>query len=181
MYRDDFWPYVGSTATLALTTVTYNVETGEIFDADVEINAVGSPLTVGDSNIEADLDSIITHEAGHFLGLSHSCDPSATMMAFYKLGDTSLRSLESDDIAGICEIYPPGTSTDGCDPTPRHGFSPECGTEPQDKGCCTTAPGRPDAQGARACLALCIAAAAAAARRRRAAAARVVSSKPETH
>lgn len=141
MYREDDWPYTGSTATLALTTVTYNVETGEIFDADVEINSFGSPLTVSDEGVQADLDSIVTHEAGHFLGLSHSCAPDATMVAYYKPGDTSLRTLEADDIAGICEIYPPGQSTESCDPTPRHGFSTECGTDPPDPSCCATAPG----------------------------------------
>ena len=166
MYRDDAWPYTGATATLALTTVTFNVETGEIFDADVEINSVGSPLTLGDGNIQADLDSIVTHEAGHFLGLSHSCDAVATMYAYYQLGDTKLRSLESDDIAGICEIYPPGTSTTSCDPTPRHGFSPDCGSDPDDKGCCATAPGRPDRNGTGAIVALVALAGVAVARRR---------------
>lgn len=167
MYRDDAWPYTGATATLALTTVTYNVETGEIFDADVEINSVGSPLTLGDENVQADLDSIVTHEAGHFLGLSHSCESNATMYAYYQLGDTSLRSLEADDIAGICDVYPPGASTGSCDPTPRHGFSPECGTESDPKGCCATAPGRPDRNGTGAVLALLVGAGAVVARRRR--------------
>src|SRR5689334_23648589 len=35
VFRDDGWPYEGSSNTLALTTVTYNLDTGEIYDADM--------------------------------------------------------------------------------------------------------------------------------------------------
>jgi MYXO-CTERM domain-containing protein len=103
--------------------------------------------------VQADLDSIVTHEAGHFLGLSHSCDNAATMYANYKLGEVGLRTLEADDVAGICTLFPPG-SDKACDPTPRHGFSTECcnprskcegRTEPE--GCCTTAPGSANSPG----------------------------------
>lgn len=153
MFRDDYWPYSGANATLALTTITFNVKTGEIFDADVEINSIQSPLTLGDANIQADLDSIVTHEAGHFLGLSHSCEKDATMEAQYKLGEAGLRTLEPDDVAGVCTLFPPG-SGQSCDPTPRHGFSTDCcnprsecegRTEPE--GCCTTAPGSTNSPG----------------------------------
>jgi hypothetical protein len=146
MFRDDYWPYEGTGATLALTTITFNVKTGEIFDADVEINSAQNPITVGDTAIQADLLSIVTHEAGHFLGLSHSCNKEATMFASYKFGETGLRSLEPDDIAGICSIYPPGDTSRACNSDPRHGFSTKCKT-PEDKGCCTTAPGRPSERG----------------------------------
>lgn len=146
MYRDDAWPY-GSSSTLALTTVTFNVKTGEIYDADVEVNSLQVPLTVGDTAVQADLDSIVTHEAGHFLGLSHSCDKQATMYASYQFGETGLRSLEADDAQGICAIYPPGKDVSQCSPIPRHGFSIDCGVEPEEKGCCSTAPGGPSGAG----------------------------------
>ncbi len=166
MFRDASWPYVGTGATLALTTITFNVKTGEIFDADVEINSAQNPLTVTDNNVQADLASIVTHEAGHFLGLSHSCDKSATMFASYKFGEIGLRSLTPDDAAGICAIYPLGASAGKCDPTPRHGFSPTC-DEPKESGCCTTAPGRPSRGSDAAILALLIGLSAVVARRRR--------------
>lgn len=172
MYRDDRWPYAGTGSTLALTTVTYNVKTGEIYDADVEINSIEVPLTVGDQSIQADLDSIITHEAGHFLGLSHSCDKNATMYAQYQYGDTGLRSLEPDDVQGICDIYPPGKDTSSCDPTPRHGFASDCGAPLDDNGCCTTAPGRPGHTSALAVGGLVVVVGIGAGRRRRRAARR---------
>ena len=166
MYRDGFWPYSASSHTLALTTITFNVESGEIFDADVEINSADNPLTLGDDNVQADLDSIVTHEAGHFLGLAHSCSSDATMFPSYKFGEVKLRSLDADDAAGICDIYPPSSRTQNCDATPRHGFSTKCRTE-EDKGCCTTAPGTPSSSGPPAIAALLLLAVAGGARRRR--------------
>jgi hypothetical protein len=157
LFSDDRWPYANSGNTLALTTITFNVDTGEIYDADVEINSsdpATTKLTIGNQNIQSDLDSIVTHEAGHFLGLAHSCDKQATMFASYVPGTTSLRDLAPDDMVGICTIYQPGSSPDGCDPTPRHGFSVECGSDPKDPGCCTTAPGGPDRGGTASLVAL---------------------------
>jgi hypothetical protein len=143
VFRDESWPYMSVGSTLALTTLTFNVETGEIFDADVEINSFENPLTAKGQTPEADLLSIVTHEAGHFLGLSHSCVTGATMEPHYQFGDVSLRDLSPDDIAGICEIYPPGENAESCNPEPRHGYSTQCAGA-EDKGCCTTAPGAPE-------------------------------------
>jgi hypothetical protein len=44
----------------------------------------------------------------------------------YGGGHTRPRTLEADDIAGICDIFPPTESvnTELCEP--RHGFSREC-------------------------------------------------------
>jgi hypothetical protein len=145
LFLDSEWPYVSGNTTLALTTLTFNVETGEIFDSDVEINSFENELTTTDTAVQADLESIIVHEAGHFLGLSHTCDQTATMYRDYTFGDVSLRTLEADDIAGICAIYPPGEPEE-CNPTPRHGFSRQCASG-VEKGCCTTAPGSPRQHG----------------------------------
>jgi MYXO-CTERM domain-containing protein len=66
--------------------------------------------------------------------MAHTHDPSATMWPAYTEGSTSLRTLSSDDVAGICAIYPPGGSICSCDPTPRHGFSAECAAQQSGDG-----------------------------------------------
>jgi hypothetical protein len=144
--------------TLGLTTVTFDADTGEIFDADTEINTT-VPISTTNPVPEGfhDLASIITHEMGHFLGLAHSGDPSATMWATNQEGSNSMATLSSDDIQGVCTIYPSdGTravdptvaasgfiQADACDPTPRHGFQSVC-AQPLMVGCdiATDAPPR---------------------------------------
>ncbi|MBK8259494.1 MAG: matrixin family metalloprotease [Polyangiaceae bacterium] len=173
MFRDETWPYSGTANILALTTVTYNKETAEIYDADMEINSANTKgLTIGDSNVEFDLLSIATHEAGHFLGIAHSPIADATMVADYKFGTTSLRDLAQDDIDGICASYPPGQPKSvGCDPEPRHGFSELCGDDqpPPDanQGCCSVAPGTTDQSGGVGLIAAALGFIAAASRKKR--------------
>ncbi len=138
VFRDEAWPYEGSSNTLALTTVTYNLQTGEIYDADMEVNSHDNALTTSNTGADFDLQSITTHEAGHFLGLAHSATATATMFPAYQEHDTGLRSLDPDDISGICAIYPAGGPIPAtCDTTPRHGFSALCGAEQPDaaSGC----------------------------------------------
>jgi len=146
VFRDDKWTHSDSSNTLALTTVTFNPETGEIYDADMEVNTHDQRVTLTDPVPPDGYDfaSIMTHETGHFLGLAHSGDNRATMYANYTPGATAMRNLTSDDVAGICTIYrPDGTRavldskvTQGpqCDPTPRRGFTSEC-EEPASKNC----------------------------------------------
>jgi hypothetical protein len=141
VFHDDKWPHNDANNTLALTTVTFDPDTGEVYDADMEINAT-VPLTVGDPVPPDgyDFESIVTHETGHFLGMAHSGDGRATMFAHYTPGSTAMRALTMDDVSGLCAIYPtdgsrvvdpavvPGgkAAEDACDPTPRHGFSTQC-------------------------------------------------------
>jgi hypothetical protein len=89
----------------------------------------------------ADLPSILTHEVGHFLGLAHSSDGLATMRPGYNPGDIELRTLDTDDIAGICDIYDAaaGERSPSCEP--RHGFSRECAST--ETGCCALQGTRP--------------------------------------
>ncbi len=111
VFRDTVWPYDDPVNTLALTTVTYGVVTGTIYDADTEINTAKHMVTTEEPPPPSgypyntyDLQAILTHEAGHFLGLAHSVDTSAIMYAFYSPGSIHLTP---DDVAGICTIYPP--------------------------------------------------------------------------
>ncbi|WP_437597632.1 matrixin family metalloprotease [Sorangium sp. So ce590] len=121
---------------LALTTVQFDKNTGDLWGADMEINTHLYDFTVDDDSAapREDLLAIVTHEAGHFLGLDHSqAGPEATMHERYDRSDPmNFRTLHADDIAGICQIYPPrDLSTSECNPIPPHGFSPECAADQQ--------------------------------------------------
>lgn len=159
VFREDHWPSTNGANTLGLTTVSYNFETGEIYDADMEINATGGGLATSDevSSRAYDLLSVITHEAGHFFGLAHSPVAEATMTPRYNPGSTELRSLTQDDEDGICAIYPNADervvdesiaaggvlAASACDATPRHGFTSTCDTQtpPKEESGCALAKG----------------------------------------
>ncbi len=62
---------------LAFTWDTANRNTGQIYDADIEVNLVdfqwSDVLADPQRGTHMDLQNAITHEMGHFLGLDHSC------------------------------------------------------------------------------------------------------------
>jgi len=136
-FHDSKWPYENTGAeTLALTTVFFNGETGEIYDANIEINSYNAKFVLGAAEADdqhEDLNAVLTHEIGHFLGLSHSDVSNATMYKSYMPGMTTL---EADDVDGICASLPPGRVVKTDSSTPRHGFSTECGKP--DNGCCAS-------------------------------------------
>lgn len=112
---------------LAVTTVSFNEDTAQIYDVDVELLSSAADFTLDDKDVEVDLAAVVTHEAGHFLGLDHSIADGATMAAGYFPGQIDTRSLEDDDIAGICATYPEGRRFPGgttCEP--RGKYSPKC-------------------------------------------------------
>ncbi len=158
IYRDDAWPhedaaFPGTADTIALTTVTYDVEKGDIYDADVEVNTAENQFSIDGSDNGIDLLSVLTHEAGHFLGLAHSPELEATMTPVYP-GGTDLQTPAADDIAGICTIYPIGRSVDGeCTSLPRHGYSPSCLSD-QTEGNCSIGLGADRPEGSAAMIAI---------------------------
>jgi hypothetical protein len=141
MFRDEEWPYEGGEDALGLSTIRFDPGSGRVYDVDVEINGTDTPITTNTPPDGADLASILTHEVGHFLGLSHSRIPGATMRPGYSPGDDSLRTLENDDMDGICAALAPNRNTESHSCTPRHGFSSDCGGTTKDKSCAVTAPG----------------------------------------
>lgn len=134
-FRDTKWPHDDPTnSQIALTSVTFDKETGQIYDVDMEFNSWYFNLTLETSSGGTDLQSVIQHETGHFLGLAHS-DVADSTMYFSYAGSSAMRTLEADDVLGICSVYPPTSNPDtGCDPTPRHGFSTKCNS-PNSDGC----------------------------------------------
>jgi hypothetical protein len=127
---EDFKP--GDTSdVLAKTVPHFDPDTGEIFDADIDVDTSENAFGVTDSSKDNDLQSVITHEVGHFLGLDHSSDTTAVMYFEYSAG-TLNRELQPDDIAAICAAYPPDRGAK-CDPTPKGGQADSC--DPTSGGC----------------------------------------------
>jgi len=98
---------------IAFVRSTIDLTDGHTLDADMVFNdrdffcSTSSPnLTPppgGQSSV--DLQSVVTHEYGHYFGLDHTSVANATMIPFI-IGDTRQRTLELDDQAGNSTIYP---------------------------------------------------------------------------
>lgn len=102
-------------AQLALSILTANLDTGEIFDVDIEINSRDWDFAEDRSGPrKADLRQVINHELGHLLGLSHSLERGALMRASY--GDISEPG--DDDVAGVCEVFGGAASDPVCEVEP---------------------------------------------------------------
>ena len=105
-YTDDI-SYFGA-GTLAITALMHNSESGAIQSADILINQSNSnyvELTLDKSKSsfrQAYLGDILSHEFGHFFGLSHSEVIHSTMIfSIFK----NQHTIHSDDIAGIKKLY----------------------------------------------------------------------------
>jgi hypothetical protein len=131
--RDDSWPHQGGAESLALTSLTFSAETGEIYDGDIEINTAQNKFAVADPIPDGafDLRVVLAHQAGHFLGFGHSSDPNSPMRPTADPGKKGSAAPAPDDVAGICDTYAPGgarktaagaVNADACDPTPRGGL-----------------------------------------------------------
>jgi hypothetical protein len=122
----------------AVTTVWHNKNTGEIFDVDIEINENRGPYGVCPAEPNrctdrrtVDLQNVLTHEVGHYFGLGHppASQAGATQTTMYgdsQPGETSKRSLDADDVAGLCAMYPDLDVNETCDDTPAGGLSLQC-------------------------------------------------------
>lgn len=104
---------------LSATLVTSDVETGAILDADVLINAADYTFldTTGcTTDAHADLQNVLTHEVGHFLGFAHTSSRETTMFAGFAGLDPdspdggcelARRTLAEGDVDGVCTVYRP--------------------------------------------------------------------------
>jgi len=93
-------------STLAVTVDTFNDVSGQLLDADINVNGVNFRWSAGGGMGVFDVQNVITHEAGHLLGLGHSTVPASTMYADASPGETSKRTLHADDVAGLVFLYP---------------------------------------------------------------------------
>ncbi len=136
---------------IAITIATFDSFTGEIYDADMEFNTFDdatnrdgfhfSVAPVVSDPGAADLQTILTHEFGHFMGLSHSDNDRAVMWPEAAPSEIR-RDLTADDAAGMCAIYPEqNTPNARCVAVPYGGLTTQVGGTVVTAGECSLRPG----------------------------------------
>jgi hypothetical protein len=108
----------------ARTRVFYDADSGEISEADIALNPylyspAGAPLEFSTDGTPGtyDLQSTLTHELGHLLGLNHSnvigatMNPTQALNGTFGLAAISERTLSESDRAAVKSIYGPRSDT----------------------------------------------------------------------
>ena len=154
----DAGPTCNAPSATAATTVFAGTD-GRIVDGDIELNTLTVAWAVldaqGSPSDKQDLQSVLTHEIGHRIGLAHSCwsgfgergiDDSGnpvpdcydapvaiaadTMYPTINPGDISRRVLSPDALRAVCAIYPASNGAATC-------------PSPSASGCAVAAPDGP--------------------------------------
>ncbi len=139
----DCWDH--ASGLLGVTTVSYDTLTGELSDADIELNAFGNTFTtvnsptctskVSQACVATDVQNTVTHEVGHFMGLDHTQYAGSTMNATASLGEVSKRVLDVGTKSFVCDAYPQDLPPRDCVLNP---VAPELGKVAKT-GCSTSA------------------------------------------
>jgi len=103
------WPAQLGAATLAVTLPVWWEDDCELFSADMVFNGDDHDWVLGPPGdwYEADIQSVATHEAGHWVGFDHSGFGGSSMQSLYS-GALDERTLTCDDTVGACALYPSG-------------------------------------------------------------------------
>ena len=139
-FRDLGWPYVDQDETLAKANTVFFKKSGKIEYADIEVNTT-KRFALTESAEATDLQAVMTHEVGHYIGIAHSKEPLSIMAESYcstddrcSKGKVAARRLGEDDIEAVCAIYPPA----GFEPETTTGGSEQKSDDAAKKGCATS-------------------------------------------
>ncbi len=108
----DNWPF--DSAAIAVTRNFYvagtdaDASAGMILDSDILLNGKNFSFTTTGQTGSHDVQNILTHEIGHFLGFGHeiaTVNEEATMFASATTEETQKRSLHANDIAVLRSAY----------------------------------------------------------------------------
>jgi hypothetical protein len=136
------WPYEENA--VGRTVIEFDEDTGAVSGAAIYLNAEQYVLKVSPRDLEVDLTAVLTHEIGHVLALGHTTVEGATMFSEAEVGFTSdFTTLEADDEAGLCALYPPDEDTVVFDL--GEGGSPvvPAGEDPMTSSGCSQSAARP--------------------------------------
>jgi len=90
-------------------SVASGANKGLIMDANIVLNGRQETWTVTpESDGFWDVEAVVTHEIGHFIGLDHSPVLGSSMAPRFLSGESRMRMLQLDDILGASTIYPDG-------------------------------------------------------------------------
>lgn len=137
--RSKYDCWLSSPSAVAITTATYYAPTGEILDADIELNEAYRTFSTACSGSACDdsddIQNTVTHEVGHVVGLSdlyESESEESTMYWSAAPGETKKRTLSDDDVLGLCSVYPKGAETVVCETPAYRVVGAGCGAVPGD-------------------------------------------------
>ncbi|MDP6850256.1 MAG: IPT/TIG domain-containing protein [Planctomycetota bacterium] len=95
--------------TVAVTMISYKTSSGKISDADIIFNDRDYDFSWSGENGKFDIQDVLTHEIGHFIGLDHSPIVGATMWPYVSSKQWLHRSLSQDDSAGATAVRSSGS------------------------------------------------------------------------